>query len=70
MSTTASKQSVGLPKACITEVVETGARLAKMKEWQVFYSHTLPPSKLWVPENLESELFVDIMHDIQDTVVE
>ncbi len=46
-------------------MIETGRRNAGMKEWTLFYSHTLKPASLWMPEDFSSELFIDMARDIQ-----
>jgi hypothetical protein len=46
--------------------VETGRTIAQLKEWKVFYTHSVASQALFVPERLEPELFVDMMRDIQE----
>ena len=46
-------------------MIETGRRNAGMKEWTLFYSHTVRPCSVWMPEEFSSELFIDIARDVQ-----
>jgi hypothetical protein len=58
-------ETVGIGLASIFKILETGKRFAGMKEWSISYRHTLPTVKLWVPDSLETELFIDMMRDVQ-----
>ena len=52
------------PLARITRVEDTTRKNHGLKEWRVYYTHGILPTTLWVPLNLEPELFIDVMRDM------
>ncbi len=52
------------PPARITRVEDTTRRNHGLKEWRVYYTHGILATTLWVPRNLEPELFIDVMRDM------
>jgi len=47
-------------------VQETGKQQSGWKQWLVRYGGALPDSIVWVPENLDPEMWVDFMRDLAD----
>lgn len=57
--------SKGSGRARVARVEETGRRSCGLKQWAVFYTGGVPMATVWVPDTMDSELFVDMMSDIQ-----